>query len=152
MWKKLIVLTGALIILAISSSMSYEQQTIIPTLREVLVDKPFEHQLSYLKIPYWGEIISVETRGYYHFVEFLIRKATHFVGFGCIALILYWLFPKKMHFKGQIIIACIFLLASIDEIRQGLTPGRTMTFQDVLLDTAGAAFFVGLITLFKKQK
>ncbi len=88
--KKWLVLVVFLLVLIISSSMTYEQQSILPELEDILVNKPFEKQLSLLHIPYWDTVVSVEERGYFKFVEFLIRKLTHFVGFGCIALGIYF--------------------------------------------------------------
>ncbi|HAU34382.1 MAG TPA: hypothetical protein DCW76_08625, partial [Lysinibacillus sp.] len=88
--KKWLIFIICLVVLIISSSMTYEQQSILPELKDLLANKPFEKQLSVLKIPYWDTVVSVEERGYFPFVEFLIRKLTHFIGFGCIALGLYF--------------------------------------------------------------
>lgn len=152
MWKKTIILAISIIVLIISSSMTYEQQTLIPTLQKMLASKPFEQSLSLLHIPYWGKIVSVETIGYFDFIEFLIRKTTHFIGFGFIATILYWFLPTTWRLKGWIIIISIFFIALFDEFRQHFTPGRTMAFQDVLLDTAGACCFIAIITIRKKMR
>lgn len=147
--KKWLVLITFLVILAISSSMTYEQQSILPELEDALANKPFEKQLSVLKIPYWGTVVSVEERGYFKFVEFLIRKLTHFVGFGCIALGIYFAWGKR-RFAAGIAIAGTALIAILDEFRQSFTPGRMMSGQDVILDTAGAIVFVGIVVLVKK--
>lgn len=152
MWKKTIILVISVMVLAISSSLTYEQQTIIPTLKNMLASKPFEGTLSWLHIPYWGKIVSIETIGYFHFIEFLIRKMTHFIGFGLIAMILYWFLPNTWRFKGRIVIMSIFFIALVDECRQNFTPGRMMSFQDVLLDTAGASCFIVIITIWKKYR
>ena len=89
--KKAIILTIATLIIVIyASNMTYQQQTIVPELRTLLKDKPLENVLSTLEIPYWGTIISIESRGYFYFVEFLIRKATHFIGYGVFAVIFYF--------------------------------------------------------------
>lgn len=98
MKKYIFLLVAALVIVALSSNMSYQQQTIVPELRVLLANKPFEETLSLFKIPYWGTIISVESRGYFYFVEFLIRKATHFIGFGIVGVILYLLYRKLTWF------------------------------------------------------
>lgn len=147
--KKWLVLITFLVILAISSSMTYEQQSILPELEDALANKPFEKQLSVLKIPYWDTVVSVEERGYFKFVEFLIRKLTHFVGFGCIALGIYFAWGKR-RFAAGIAIAGTALIAILDEFRQSFTPGRMMSGQDVILDTAGAIVFVGIVALVKK--
>ena len=149
--KKWFVLLAFLVVLAISSSMTYEQQTIIPALKDVLASKPFEKQLSVLKIPYWDTVVSIEERGYFEFVEFLIRKLTHFVGFGFIALGIYFAWSKRRH-PAIVAIVGTALIATIDEFRQSFTPGRMMNGQDVLVDTAGAIVFVGVIVLVKKLR
>ncbi len=147
--KKWLVLLLLLVILAISSSMSYEQQSIIPELEELLANKPFEAQLSVLQIPYWDTVVSVEERGYFEFVEFLIRKFTHFLGFGCIALGIYFAWGKR-RFAAGVAIALTAVIAMLDEFRQSFTPGRTMNGQDVLVDTAGAIVFISLVLAVKK--
>lgn len=147
--KKWLVLLLLLVILAISSSMSYEQQSIIPELEDLLANKPFEAQLSVLKIPYWDTVVSVEERGYFEFVEFLIRKFTHFIGFGCIALGIYFAWGKR-RFAAGVAIALTAVIAMLDEFRQSFTPGRTMNGQDVLVDTAGAIVFISLVLAVKK--
>lgn len=147
--KKWLILLIFLVILATSSSMTYEQQTILPTLEDVLASKPFEKQLSFLRIPYWDTVVSIEERGYFRFVEFLIRKLTHFVGFGCIALGIYYAWGKR-RYATFVAIGGTALIAAIDEFRQSFTPGRTMSVQDVLVDTAGAILFVGVVVLVKK--
>ena len=147
--KKWFILIAFLVVLAISSSMTYEQQSIIPELEQVLANKPFEKQLSVLKIPYWNTVVSVEERGYFKFVEFLIRKLTHFVGFGCIALGIYFAWGKR-RFAAGVAIAGTAFIAILDEFRQSFTPGRMMSGQDVILDTAGAIVFVGIVVFVKK--
>lgn len=149
--KKWFVLLLFLIILAISSSMTYEQQSIIPELEELLAHKPFEKQLSLLKIPYWDTVVSIEERGYFKFVEFLIRKFTHFVGFGCIALGIYFAWGKR-RFAASVAIAITAVIAMLDEFRQSFTPGRTMSGQDVLVDTAGAIVLVSIAVVVKKLR
>lgn len=150
MSKKVILLLGTLIILAISSSLSYEQTSIISILENYFATKPFEHILSLLHIPYWGRIVSVESEGYFGFVEFLVRKACHFIGFGIIATILYWLLPQTLRWRSSIVVFTVFFIALTDEFRQYFTPGRTMSLQDVLLDTTGAITAIVIINIYKK--
>ncbi|WP_303964771.1 VanZ family protein [Sporosarcina ureae] len=127
--------------LFVSSSQTYEQQSLIPTLENVLPNKPFEAALSALYIPYWDTTISIEGRGYYYFVEFLLRKGAHFVLFGLLAVGVFLSLPSRL---PRFMIASIFtlLLACADELKQYLTGGRTATFRDVLLDMAGALTFL----------
>lgn len=135
--KKIIPLLFLLIIVFISSGQTADQQSLVSTLEKWLPNKPFESFLSHFQIPYWGILVSIEERGYYLFVEFLIRKGTHFLYFGMIALAVYAALPK---FKYRVLTAAILtmLFAIADEFHQSLTSGRTATAQDVMLDTAGA--------------
>jgi len=145
MKKYISLVVLALLIVIIASNMNYEQQTIIPELQTLLANKPFEEQLSKIHLTYWDMPISVETRGYFYFVEFLIRKVTHFVGYGIVALLFYLLY-RKLAWKLPALIAIItvFFIASLDEFRQTLLPGRTGIFSDVVIDTVGAICFVFL--------
>lgn len=146
--KKIIILViTVLCIIPFVSTMTYEQQSIVPELRVILHDEPFKDFLSKLEFEYWNSTISVETRGYVYFVEFLIRKATHFIGYGVIGIIFYLFYRKlKWRFAPFLAVASVFVLGSIDEYIQYFTPGRTGVFDDVLLDTAGAFTFVLLTT------
>ncbi|MGG2085152.1 VanZ family protein [Lysinibacillus pakistanensis] len=149
--KKWLVLVVFLLVLIISSSMTYEQQSILPELEDILANKPFEKQLSLLHIPYWDTVVSVEERGYFKFVEFLIRKLTHFMGFGCIALGIYFAWGKR-RFPALVAIVGTAMIAILDEFRQSFTPGRMMSGQDVLVDTVGAIVFVGIVVFVKNLR
>ena len=152
--KKYIFFVGlALFIIVIASNMSYKQQTIIPELQTLLANKPFEEQLSKIHLTYWGRPISVETRGYFYFVEFLIRKGTHFVGYGIVGLLFYVLY-RKVAWKVPALIAIltVFFIASLDELRQTFIPGRTGVFSDVMLDTSGAICFIFLVKIIRTLK
>ncbi|MDN4493926.1 VanZ family protein [Ureibacillus aquaedulcis] len=143
MKKYILLIIAVLILLFCISSMTYQQQTIVPTLKETLESKPFYHLLSRIEVTYWGETISVETRGYYYFIEFLVRKGLHFVGYGFIAILFYIIY-RKFKIKLPVIFAILttFCVASLDEFRQTFVVGRTGIFEDVLLDTAGAITFI----------
>ena len=110
-WFLLILIT-----LFVSSGQTYEQQTLIPTLKQWLPGEPFKNILAHLKIPYWGIIVSVEERGYYNFIEFLIRKGAHIVTFGALAIAAFIMTRRYL---------VSFLLsigiAMIDEFHQSLT-------------------------------
>jgi len=152
--KKLIVLIIVLGVLFISSGQTYEQQSLIPTLEKWLPGEPFESSLAKLQVPYWGTTISVEERGYYHFVEFLLRKSAHFLIFGVLAVVIYLTLPKNA-FRLLTAFWLTALLAAGDEYHQSLTGGRTPTWQDVALDMAGAAVFLvilRMLVLFKLLK
>ncbi|ARF15007.1 VanZ family protein [Sporosarcina ureae] len=142
----LLLLISILVGLSISSSQTYEQQSLVSTLQQWLPGEPGKTALSTWEFSYWDRTISIEERGYYHFVEFLIRKAAHFFTFGFLALVIYWLLPKG---KARLLLAALFTfaLACADELHQYFTGGRTSTMQDVYLDTAGAVTFLLLLAL-----
>ena len=141
-----ILLIGIVGGLFISSSQTYEQQTIVPQLERLFPNEPFKEPLSKLEIPYWGITVSVEERGYYYFLEFLARKSAHFFTFGALAAVLYWLLPKwKIRFFLALLFT--FFAASADEFHQSLTGGRTATWEDVVLDMSGAVIFLLIIQL-----
>ena len=147
--KKLIIFLLLFTILFISSSQSYEQQTIVPLLEKYLPTRPLEGLLSLFKIPYWGITVSVEERGYYYFLEFLIRKAAHVVIFAAIAVAVLKLLPKP---KIWLAFGIAVGIAILDEYRQSLTGGRTGLAADVVLDSFGAALGLGIWWLWKRNK
>lgn len=143
--KKLIPLILLLVVVFLASGQSAEQQSMQDLLRSWLPNRPLEPFLSHFQVPYWGIIVSVEERGYYAFVEFLIRKSTHFVYFGIIALAIYIALPKFKYRKYTAAVVTM-LLAIADEFRQSFTSGRTASFYDVTLDTSGAIAALLLMT------
>lgn len=149
--KKILILLLLLGILFFSSGQTYEQQTLIPSLEKWLPSEPFESSLSKLQVPYWGKTISVDERGYYPFVEFILRKSAHFFIFGFIASAVYLILPKHT-FRILTATWITLLLALGDEYHQSLTGGRTPTLQDVLLDMAGAVTFLFIFWLVSMMK
>ncbi|WP_299511110.1 VanZ family protein [uncultured Rummeliibacillus sp.] len=147
--KKFIPLIILLLVIFISSSQTYEQQSIVPTLETHFPSEPLEPLLSKLHFHYYGMEISVETRGYYYFLEFLIRKAAHFVTFGAIGIAI---LLALSNFKQRILISILmsFLFAIMDETHQYFTSGRSASFQDVLLDTSGAITFIVIFIFIRK--
>lgn len=145
--KKYYLFILIVVILFISSSQTAEQQSLLFTLKEWFPNEPFKSLLSKLSIPYWGTIVSIEERGYYPFIEFLIRKATHVITFGILAGAAYIM--TKRYVSAFII---TLLVAIFDEYHQSLTAGRTATIQDVLLDAFGALLAIILIFLINSSK
>lgn len=98
---------------------------------------------------YGGKVQSIESDGYYHFVEFFIRKGAHFgtyliLGiFLCLALYTYFQHNNFLRIFVPWMMATG--LAAFDEFHQGLTGGRTPSVTDVILDSAGA--FTGIVFL-----
>ena len=145
--KKYILFILIVVALFYSSGQTYEQQSLIPNLKQWLPNEPLKAWLSQLQIPYWGRIISVEERGYYYFIEFLIRKGAHIVTFGVLAVAV---FIMTKRYVLTLIITVV--LAIIDEYHQSLTGGRTPTIQDVYLDTFGVILALLTIYLFIQIK
>lgn len=145
MKKYFIIAMIAIAVIYIMSNMTYKQQSIVPFLQTYLASKPFEQALRPLEFIYWGRIISVETSGYFHFVEFLIRKATHFFGYGFVGVIFYGIFRHlRTRLPELFAVITISIIASLDEYRQSHIPGRTGIPADVILDAAGAIFCISL--------
>lgn len=152
--KKIIPLLLLLVIVFLVSGQTAKQQSMQEILRAWFPNKPLESFLSLFQFPYWGILVSVEERGYYEFVEFLIRKGTHFIYFGIIGLAIYIALPRFKYRKVTAVVITM-LLAIADEFRQSFTSGRTASLQDVMLDTSGAIAALLLLTFvqwFKRRK
>ncbi|EMR07924.1 putative integral membrane protein [Bhargavaea cecembensis DSE10] len=148
--KKYLFLLLIIALLFFSSGQTYEQQSLIPKLKEWLPGQPLEGVLSTLQVPYWGRTISVESKGYYHFIEFLIRKGAHIVSFGVLAAAIFAVLPK-IRFRYLAAFGLTVIAAFMDEYHQSLTGGRTPYLGDVALDAFGAALFLSLIALLMKR-
>ncbi len=85
----------------------------------------------------------------------LLRKIAHFTEFSCLGALFCWLIAmlQKRPYFSLIYSA---LAACIDEGIQCFVPERGPGIRDILLDTAGAVFGIGLLllghTLYKKKK
>ncbi len=145
--KKYILFLLIFLALFYSSAQTYEEQSLIPDLMRWLPNEPFKEVLSLFQIPYWGNTISVEERGYHAFIEFLIRKGAHIGTFGALALAAYIMVRQ---IKLAFIITVMVAIA--DEYHQSLTGGRTPTIQDVFLDSFGAALVLVVILIFKNYR
>ncbi|WP_088839051.1 VanZ family protein [Listeria sp. ILCC792] len=146
----------ALFIMAIlfkSSSETYEQQTLIPLLDQILARRPFENILSHISFTYAGSEVSIAVKGYSGFIEFFLRKGAHFFTYFIMGGALFLgvrgvTKQNKWAFPAGLIIPLIF--ASTDEYHQYLTGGRTPLLQDVMLDFVGAT--IGVVTTFFVSK
>lgn len=148
MKRYLLLIVLAIGLISFLSSMPYEDQTIVPELQTILANEPFKEQLSMLEFTYWDRTISVEERGYFYFVEFLIRKGAHFFGYGLVGVVLFLFYRKiRWYLPSMWAILSVFIIASVDEIRQRFTPGRTGIFDDVIIDTVGAITCIFLIKI-----
>jgi VanZ family protein len=98
----------------------------------------------------WGQtdVAPVET------VNLVLRKVGHFCGYGTLGLLFRrgWLISLRRSWEGPrsrlpfsaaaLAVMCTFFVACLDEVHQRFLVGRTSSFYDVLLDTAGAIVFI----------
>jgi len=90
-------------------------------------------------------------------IHFLIRKSAHFIFYGILALLALRAFigsSKKILSAAPIATAFLSVLAiaMLDEFNQSMNPTRTGSFQDVLLDLAGATTFLLSAYLFGRYR
>lgn len=128
-------------VLFYSSSQTYEQQSQIGLLSNLLKNEPFKAQLSGVSFIYAGSEVSIEKSGYFSFIEFFIRKGAHFGTYLILGSSFFLGLVPRM--KNFLLVAFFSWLsatgyAALDEFHQMLTGGRTPLFQDVILDSLGA--------------
>jgi len=142
-----ILLLGVLLGLFYSSSQPYEKQDLRGTLSRFLDDDRLQERWGHISFPYGKKEISIEEVGAAGFVEFFIRKGTHFLTFALLTFLLYRLFahvaPVQTALPWSGFLAVI--IAMLDEWHQTFTPNRTGMLTDVLLDTAGICTMLLLV-------
>ena len=92
---------------------------------------------------------------FFRFSEGFVRKAAHFTEYTGLGILLTLSLTRSRFFEGKrrvLLIPMGFFIACIDEGIQYFTPGRDCNFMDVLLDTCGIAFGVGVCTLISYLK
>jgi VanZ family protein len=82
----------------------------------------------------------------------LVRKGGHFLGYGIFGYLWFRAFLQTFKSKtplacAALAIACMFLIASLDEWHQSFSRERAGQFKDVVLDMGGALVFVSLALL-----
>lgn len=157
-WKDNVYLAMPFIMMFIlygSSSMTYQDQSVTSNLEIILKGEPLREFLSSIKFTYGGDLVAIETIGYFGFVEFFIRKAAHFFSFFVIGFFWHLGLRKRVRNEWLIILISILLsigYASFDELRQSFNPDRTALMADVLLDTAGAIVGIGMANFLVYKK
>ena len=61
---------AAMVLIFVSSSMSYKDQSLVATIQKGLPSQPFSELLSKIKFEYAGQTISIPSLGYAQFVAF----------------------------------------------------------------------------------
>lgn len=134
-------------IISYASSMPASDQSLIPLLERLLPNEAGASFVRWIRIPYWDTVVSVEERGFYPFVEFLIRKGTHIMTFGLLALSARY---ATRHTGWAL--ALTIGAACIDEWHQSFVPGRTGSVEDVAVDTFGALLALGAYTFLPRNR
>lgn len=151
-YRKLIdftLLAAILIGLFISSSTPYYKQDIRGTLSKVMDKNGLAEQMADWSVDYAGKEISVEEKGVAGFIEFFLRKATHFSVFAVLALVFYRVLRYRLSFAVALPWSALLslLVAVLDEWHQTFTPDRTGMVGDVLLDASGSASMLLVVTI-----
>jgi VanZ family protein len=123
-----------------ASSQPYEKQDLRPAISEHTNLEIVEALFSSVVIFYAGEEISINKLGSAQFIEFFIRKASHFFVYLGLGFLLYRaLSVNFLNIRLTFLTAWILtiLYAVSDEIHQGFTPNRSPHIEDVMIDTAG---------------
>lgn len=135
----------------IASSQPYEKQDLRGTIRKYINMNQVQDKLGGIHFNYGKKEISVEESGADGFVEFFIRKGTHFLTFTFFGILFYRLF--RYWTKPREAIAWTgwigTLVAISDEWHQSFTPNRTAMITDVILDVSGLVFAMILITVLR---
>ncbi|AYW47769.1 hypothetical protein C7K38_04885 [Tetragenococcus osmophilus] len=146
---------GIMAILFYSSAQTYETQSQISLLERVLSNEPFKETLNNVSFKYADDVVSIEEKGYFSFVEFFIRKLAHFGTYFLLSASFFLSLLPKIKVVG---FAAFFSwlsatgYAGIDEFHQMLTQDRTPLFQDVMLDSFGALTAILLCCLIFARK
>lgn len=128
-------------VLFYSSSQTYAQQSQVSNLNHLLGNKPFGAFLDGHSFSYGGTVIDAN-KNYYKYVEFFIRKFAHFSTYFVMGMA--WFMGLKGRFKNYPLVMVISWqaatgYAALDEFHQKITGGRSPMFEDVVLDSLGAA-------------
>lgn len=93
-------------------------------------------------------------------VVFYVRKGAHVAEYAVLAVLLWRVIRKPVRHdprpwsksQAALVITLTFLYAASDELHQRLVPNREGRFQDVLIDTTGAALGLFALWLFGKWR
>lgn len=142
-----------MLILFISSSMTYQQQSQVSLIQKYFSHEPLKNFFSNISFTYAGSEVSISAKGYVKFVEFFLRKGAHFMTYFILGGSLYLGLLPKLKQKSSVLGLFFAWLAATgyaatDEFHQMLTGDRTPLFQDVMLDSFGALTACLLIILY----
>ncbi len=137
-----------------ASSQSYQEQDLRGTIAKWVNLKAVAKLVGDFSFTYGKKEISINENGTAGFVEFFIRKATHFLTFSFITLLFYlvirrWARPSAaIPWSGLLTV----FLAVLDEWHQTYTPGRTGMLTDVILDSTGVFLVMAILALWSLRR
>lgn len=139
---------GVLMLVAIfiSSSMTYNQQTIKQDIKPAV--GWFADWIKSLHFTYAGQKHSVAIDGYGTFVELILRKLAHFGSYFVVGGSFIYSFKsliRKWYWEFYFVFFSTAGLAAFDEFHQAITGDRTPSVYDVMLDSFGA--FCGIVVV-----
>jgi VanZ family protein len=137
-----------------ASSQPYEKQDLRPTISNYMNLEIIETLFSTVVIHYAGDEISIKALGSAHFIEFFIRKASHFFVYFGLGILIYRAFRAYFlnnRLKFITSLELIILYAISDEIHQSFTPNRSPHIEDVIIDTVGGLIGITLAWLIYKK-
>ncbi|WP_241236234.1 VanZ family protein [Brevibacillus marinus] len=152
-WRDLCLLVLLMAAIYIASSMPYTQQDMRAALARLLDERWLQETFGWVSFLYGSREISIAALGAPGFVEFFLRKGTHFFGFALLAWLLYrvlryWL-PRQAALPWSGLLAVC--AAVLDEWHQTFTPGRTGMVIDVVLDSSGVLFALLLLCVVNRR-
>ncbi|MFB4159309.1 VanZ family protein [Geomicrobium sp. JSM 1781026] len=155
-WLRLILpLVVVLVLIFVSSTMSYEMQDIRPLLASLPGLGLFSQTFGWVSFTYGASVISIEALGAAGFIEFFVRKGTHVAVFAVLAFLVYRLF-NGIGFATMKSASITMLIgvgfATFDEMRQAFHPDRSGMWQDVLLDTIGVVIGLMIAIQFYRKR
>ncbi|BAH08416.1 VanZ family protein [Clostridium kluyveri] len=85
--------------------------------------------------------------------NFMVRKASHFLEYFILAILLFNIIKGKFEIKKVFIISIVIVVvyACTDEIHQIFIPGRTARIKDIFIDTVGGSMGL-LVSYFINKK
>lgn len=142
-------------IIFLFSSQPYKQQDLAPILVRILEGRNSLGWLDRISFMFDGREVSVAYLGTVHFVEFFIRKGVHFFIFAILGSLMLLLCHSLIKNKWRMVAIAwvsVVFYAGLDEIHQYYTDGRSALWQDVVIDSVGGLFGIGLGYLIMKRK
>ncbi|MGG1660694.1 VanZ family protein [Brevibacillus sp. NRS-1366] len=152
-----LLLAAILIGLFISSSQPYYKQDLRGTISNMVDGDTWGDRIGDVSIPYGGKEISVEEKGIAGFIEFFLRKGTHFLVFALLAFAWFRVYSHHLSFAVALPWSAFssVMTAALDEWHQTFSPDRAGMVADVLLDASGSVTMLLIITLiyrYSRQK